>query len=166
MAYQWLPKYQIRVPLFKAVSHKNSKCLHFVLVQVTSIVQKSTISLSCYTKSKNDSYSTQWHNRGFQSIKLVSNYSKSVSHKNSKCLDFVLVQLTSIVQKGPISPSCCKRSDKKITPIRVNGITKASKYAIISHYSKSVSRKNSKCLDFVLVQATRIVQNSPISLSC
>ena len=37
--------------------------------------------------------------KGFQNIKLVFNYSKSVSRKISKCLDFVLVQVTGIVQK-------------------------------------------------------------------
>ena len=80
----------------KSVSCKNSKCLDFVLVQVTPIVQKGTISLSCYTRSKNDSYSTKWHTKGFQNIKLVSHHSKSVSRKNSKCLDLVLVQVTPI----------------------------------------------------------------------
>ena len=98
MAYQGLPKYQISFSLFKVSEpQKNSKCLDFVLVQVTGTVQKSTISLSCYTKSKNESYSTKWHFKGFQNIKLVSHYSKSMSHKNSKCLDFVLVQVTGIV---------------------------------------------------------------------
>ena len=83
----------------KSVSRKNSKCLDFVLVQVTGIVQKRNNLSSCYTESKNDSYSTQWHTKGFQNIRLVSQYSKSVSCKNSKCLDFVLVQVTHIVQK-------------------------------------------------------------------
>ena len=33
-------------------------------------------------------------------------------------------------------------------------------------YSKSVSRKNSKCLDIVLVQVTPVVQKVRISLPC
>ena len=48
---------------------------------------------------QNDSYSTKWHTKGVQNIKLVSHYSKSESRKNSKCFDFVLVQVTPIVQK-------------------------------------------------------------------
>ena len=48
---------------------------------------------------QNDSYSTKWHTKGFQNVKLVSHYSKSVSRKNSECLDFVFVQVTPIVQK-------------------------------------------------------------------
>ena len=82
----------------KSVSRKNSKCLDFVLVQVTPIVKKGTISPSCYTRSKTDSYSTKWHTKGFQNIKLVFHYSKSVRRKNSECLDFVLVHVTPIVQ--------------------------------------------------------------------
>ena len=81
------------------MSRKSSKCLDFVLVQVTRIVQKFKISPSCYTKSNNDCYSTQWHTKGFRNIKLVWYYSNSVSCKNSKCLDLVLVQVTHIVQK-------------------------------------------------------------------
>ena len=84
----------------KAVSCKNSKCLDFVLVQVTSIFQKThNVSPMLYIKSKNYSYSTKWHTKGFQNIKLVFHYSKSVSRKNSKCLDYVLEQVTPIVQK-------------------------------------------------------------------
>ena len=59
---------------------------------------------------QNDSYSTQWHTKAFQSVKLVSLYSNSVSRKNSKCLDFVLVQVTGIVQKDTISLSCHTKS--------------------------------------------------------
>ena len=49
---------------------------------------------------KNESYLTQWHTRGFQNIKLVFHYSKSVSHENSKCLHFPSVQMKHIVQTG------------------------------------------------------------------
>ena len=42
---------------------------------------------------KNESYLTQWHARGFQNIKLVFHYSKSVSRENSKCLHFPSVQV-------------------------------------------------------------------------
>ena len=40
---------------------------------------------------QNESYLTQLHTIVFQNIKLASLYSKSVSHENSKCADFVLV---------------------------------------------------------------------------
>ena len=139
------------------MSRKNSKCLDFVLVQVTPVVQKGTISPLCYRRSKNDSYSTKWHTKDFQNIKLVSHYSKSVSCKNSNCLDFVLVLVTPIVQKGKISPSCYTRSnnDSYSTKRHTKGFPNIK---LVFHYSKSVTRKNSKCLDFVLVQVTPIVQ--------
>ena len=106
----------------KSVRCKNSKCLNFVLVQVTPVVQKGTISPLCCTRSKNDSYSTKWHTKGFYNIKLVSDYSKSASCTDSKCLDFVLVQVTPIVQK---KHNFSFRS--KITPIQQNGIPRAFK---------------------------------------
>ena len=96
---------------------------------------------------QNHSYSTQWHTKSFQNIKLVSHYSKSVSCKNSKCLDFALVQLTHLAQKSTISPSCYTKSkyDSYSTQWHTNGFQNIK---FVSHYSKSVSRKNSKCLDF------------------
>ena len=148
----------------KSLSRKNSKCLDFVLVQVTCIVQKSTISLSCYTKSKDDSYSTQWHTKGFQNIKLVSYYSKLVSHKNSKCLDFVFVPVGRIVPKSTISFMLHKiKNDSYSTQWHTRGFQTIK---LVSHYSKSASCKNSKCLDFVLVQVTCIAHKSTITLSC
>ena len=49
--------------------------------------------------------------------------------------------------------------NQKMTPIQLSGIQRASKISnVVSHYSKSVSRKSTKCFDFVLVQVTRIVQ--------
>ena len=66
---------------------------------------------------KNGSYSTKQRTNGFQNIKLVSHYSESVSHKNSKCLDFVLVQVTPIVKKRQnVSPMLEKI--KKMAPIK------------------------------------------------
>ena len=47
---------------------------------------------------KNESYLTQSHIRGFQNIKLVFHYSKSVSRENSKCLHFPSAQMKHIVQ--------------------------------------------------------------------
>ena len=43
---------------------------------------------------------TQWHTKGFQNMKLVSLYSKSVSRENSKCLHFASVQMNHIKDKG------------------------------------------------------------------
>ena len=50
---------------------------------------------------QNESYSIQWHTKGFLNIKLVSLYSKSVSHQNSKCLHFASVQVKHMVQNRP-----------------------------------------------------------------
>ena len=141
----------------KSVSRKNSKCLDFVLVQVTPIVKKGRISLPCCTKSKNDCYSTKWHAKGFQNIELVSHYSKSVNRKNPKCLDFALVQVTTVVKR---------RHNLSFMPHKIKNDSYSTKWntesfqniLLVSYYSKSVSRKNSKCLDFVLVQVTPIVQ--------
>ena len=71
----------------ESVSHENSKCLHFVSVQVKHS-PKQAIFFSHSKRMKNESYLTQWHTKGFQNIKLVSLYSKSVSHENFKCLQF------------------------------------------------------------------------------
>ena len=158
---QWHKKGFQRIKLVshysKSVSHKKSKCLDFVLVQVTGIVKKGTISLSYYTKSKNDSYSTIWHTKGFRNIKSVFHSSKSVNRENSKCLDFVLVQVTGIVKKYTISLSgyTKSKSNSYSTQWHTKGFQNIK---LISHYSKSVSRKSSKSLYFVLVQVTDIVQ--------
>ena len=37
------------------------------------------------------------HSKSFWNIKLVSHYSESVSHENSRCVDFVLVQVKHMV---------------------------------------------------------------------
>ena len=47
---------------------------------------------------KNDSYLTQWHTRGFQNIKLVFHYSKSVSCEISKCLHLIFSVSTGLTQ--------------------------------------------------------------------
>ena len=75
---------------------------------------------------QNDSYSTQCHTKGFQNIKLVSHYSKSVSRKNSKCLDFVLVQVTHVVKRKTQSLLHATQN-QKMTSIQHNGIPRASK---------------------------------------
>ena len=136
-----------------------------MFLQVTCIVQKGTITPSCYTNWRNDSYLTQWDTKSFQNIKLVSHYSKLVSRKNSKCLDFVLVQITCIVQKRHnVSLMLHKiKNDYYSSQWHTKGLRNIN---LTSHYSKSVSRKNSKCVDLVLVQLTPIVQKFPISPSC
>ena len=173
MAYQRLPDYPIICHYSKLVARKNLKCLDFVLVQATRTVEKSPISLSCYTKSKTDSYSTQWLTKGFENIKLISYYSKSMSRKNSTCLDFVLVQVTHIVQKSTISASWYTGSkNDSYSTISLSSYTRSKNVCysgkfhtmgfqnikLIFHYSKSVSHKYSKCLDFVLLQLTPIVE--------
>ena len=113
---------------------------------------------------KNDSYSTQWHTKGFQNIRLVCHYSKPVSHKNSKCLDFVLAQVTRIVKNDTLSPSCYTKSENDFysTQWQTKGFQNIK---LVFHYSKSVSRKNSKCLDFVLVQVTHNTYSSKMAQS-
>ena len=64
---------------------------------------KQAIFSSFQTELKNESYLTQWHTEGFQNIKLVSLYSKSVSRENSQSLHFVSVQVKHIVQTRQFS---------------------------------------------------------------
>ena len=72
----------------KSVSRENSKCLHFPSVLMKHIVQNRPFIFSSQTEWQNESYLTQWHTKGFQNIKSVSLYSKSVSRENFKCLHF------------------------------------------------------------------------------
>ena len=72
----------------KSVSRENSKCLHFPSVLMKLIVQNRPYIFSSQTEWQNESYLTQWHTKGFQNIKSVSLYSKSVSRGNSKCIHF------------------------------------------------------------------------------
>ena len=108
---------------------------------------------------KNESYLTQWHTRGFQNIKLISLYSKSVSRENSKCLHVASVQMKHIVQNNPFF-SHYKQNDKMshLTQWHTKGFQNIK---LVSLYSKSVSRENSKCLHFASVQVKHIVQNRP-----
>ena len=85
----------------KSASCENSKCLHFASVQMKHIVQKRPFLSHSKQNEKNESYLTQWHTKGFQNIKLVSLYSKSVTCENSKCLHFASVQMKHIVKKRP-----------------------------------------------------------------
>ena len=84
----------------KSMSRENSKCLHFASVQMKHIVKKRPFFSHSKQNEKNESYLTQWHTKGFQNIKVVSLYSKSVSRENSKCLHFASVQMKHIVKKG------------------------------------------------------------------
>ena len=47
---------------------------------------------------QNESYLTQFHAKGFQNVKLIFQYSKLVISENSKCLDFVSVQVKPMLQ--------------------------------------------------------------------
>ena len=70
-----------------------------------TLSSKQTIFFSHSKQNEeNESYLIQWHSKGFQNIKLVSLYSKSVGHGNSKCLYFATVQMKHIVQNGPFFP--------------------------------------------------------------
>ena len=87
----------------KSVSHENSKCLHFPSVLMKHIVQNKPFLFSSQTKWQNESYLTQWHTKGFQNIKSVSLYSKSVSCENFKCLHFAWVQEKPTAQNRQFS---------------------------------------------------------------
>ena len=87
----------------KSVSCENSQCLHFASLQMKHIVQNRPFFFSFQPVLRNESYLTQWHTKGFQNIKLVSFYSKSVSRENSQCLHYVSVQVKHIVQNRQFS---------------------------------------------------------------
>ena len=169
---------------------------------------------------KNDSYLTQWHTKGFQNIKLVSLYSKSVSCENSKCLHFPSVQWNTKFKKAIFfsfqtewkkwiifdTMAYQKLPEYQISfPLfKVSELWKfqmssfcvstdeahSSKKAIFSHskqneknelyltqwhtkgfqniklvslYSKSGSRENSKCLHLASVQVKHMVQKRQCS---
>ena len=85
-----------------------------------TLSSKQTIFSHSKQNEKNESYLSQWHSKGFQNIKLVSLYSKSLSRGNSKCLYFATVQMKHIVQSRPFF-SHSKQNEKKISRIRHNG---------------------------------------------
>ena len=133
------------------MSRRNSKCLHFASTQMKHIVQKRPFLLSFQTEWKNKSYLTHWHTKGFQNIKLVSLYSESVSHENSKCLNFTSVQMKYMVQNRPffLSFQTEWKNESYLTQWHTKGFQNIK---LVSTYSKSVSRENSKCLHFVSLQ--------------
>ena len=103
---------------------------------------------------------------GFYNIKLFLHYSKSVSHETSKCLDFASVQVKPLLQKMTFSLIQNRMRIIKMSLIWHNSILRPSKnIKLVSHCSKSVSCKNSKCLDFASVQVKRMVQNRAFFLS-
>ena len=112
---------------------------------------------------KNQSYLTQWHTKGFQNIKLVSLHSKSVIRENCICLHFASVQMKYIVQKRPFFFSFqteCKKNELYLTQWHSKGFQNIN---LVSLYSKSVSRENSKCLHLASVQVKHIVQKRQCS---
>ena len=146
------------------MSRENSKCLHFASAQMKHIVQKRPFFSHSKQNEKNESYLTQWHTKGFQNIKLVSLYSKSVSCENSKCLHFASVQMKHIVQKRPffLIPNRVKKNELYLTQWHTKGFQNIK---LVSLYSKSVSRENSKCLHLASVQVKHIVQKGNVLLS-
>ena len=65
-------------------SSKQAMKIPNFLIQVKHIVQNRPYFSHSKQNEQNESYLTQWHTRGFQNVKLVSKYSKSVSSENSK----------------------------------------------------------------------------------
>ena len=143
----------------KSVSCENSKCLHFASIQMKHIVQKRPFFSHSKQNEKDESYLTQWHTKGFQNIKLVSHYSKSVSCENSKCLHFATVQKIHIVQNRPFfSHSKQNERNSYLTQWHTKSFHNIK---LVSLYSRSVSRENSKCLHFASVQKKHIVKKRP-----
>ena len=101
MAYQRLSKYQISFPLFKVGEPWKFQMSSFCVN--TGETHSSKQAIFPYSK-QNDKMSHIWHKhtKGFQNIQLVSLYSKSVSHENSKCLHFASVLMKHIVQNRPV----------------------------------------------------------------
>ena len=146
----------------KSASCENSKCLHFASVQMKHIVQKKPFFSHSKQNEKNESYLTKWHTKGFQNIKLVSLYSKSVSCENSKCLHNASVQMKPFFSKKAIF-SHSKQNEKNklyVTQWHTKGFQNIK---LVSLYSKSVSRENSKCLHLASVQVKQIVQKRQCS---
>ena len=114
MAYQRLPEYQISFPLFKVSELWKFQMSPFSVSTDETLSSKQTIFFSHSKQNeKNESYLSQWQSKGFQNIKLVSLYSESVSHGNSKCLYFATVQMKHIVQNRPFF-SYSKQNEKKL----------------------------------------------------
>ena len=58
---------------------------------------KKAMFFSHSKRIKNESYLIQWDTKGFQNIKLVCLYSKSMSRENSECRHFASVQVKQMV---------------------------------------------------------------------
>ena len=97
MAYQRLPEYGVSFSLFKVSELWKFQMSSFCVSTGETQFKTGHIFLIPNRINKNESYLTQWHSKGFQNIKLVSLYSKSVSHENSKCLHFTSAQMNHIV---------------------------------------------------------------------
>ena len=127
-------------------------------------ISAGTIHLPIIQKIKhygqNESYLTQCHTKGFQNIRLVSLYSKSVSCENSKCLHFASVQMKHSSKQAIFSliPNRVK-NESYLTQWHTKGFHNIK---LVSLYSNSVSGENSKCLHFASVQMKHIVQNRPL----
>ena len=115
--------------------------------------------------NKSESYLTQWNTKGFQNIKLAFHYSKAVSCENSKCLHFGPVQVKYIVQNRPFLFSFQTEMNKNESYLTQSNTKGFQNIKLVFHYSKSVSRENSKCLHFPSVQMKHIIQNRPCLFS-
>ena len=125
---------------------------------------KKAIFFSFQTEWKNESYLTQWHTKSFQNTKLVSIYSNSVSREDSKCLHFASVQMKNMVQNRPffLSFQTEWKNESYLTQWHTKSFQNTK---LVSIYSNSVSREDSKCLHFASVQMKNMVQNRPFFLS-
>ena len=144
----------------KSVSHENSKCFHFPSAQMKRMVQNRPFYSLIPSRMKNESYLTQWHTKGFQNMKLVCLYSKSVSHENSRCLHYAPVQMKNIVQNRPffLSFETERKNESYLTQWHTKYFPNIT---LVFFYSKSVSHENLTCRHFASVQMKHIVQNRP-----
>ena len=160
MAYQRLPKYQISFPLFKVSEPWIFQMSSFCVSTDETHSSKQAIFFSFQTEWQNESYLTQWHTKGFQNIKLVSLYSKSVNRENSKCLHFASVLMKHIVQNRPFFSHSkqIEKNESYLTQWHIKGFQNIK---LVSLYSESVSCENSRCLHFASEQLKHIIQNRP-----
>ena len=154
---QWHTKYFLNIALVsfysKSVSREISKCLHFVSVQVKHIVQNSQLSSLIRKDWKDESYLIQWDTKGFQNIKLVCPYSKSMSSKNSKYRHFASVQMKNTVQNRPFF---------SLIPNRMREKNERSKLSILDY---CVFHLTQKCL-YSMVKSLRFNKGALLTQKC
>ena len=118
----------------------------FASIQVKHSSKQAIFFFIPNRMNKNESYLTQWHTKGFQNIKLVSLYSKSVSCENSQCLHFASVQ--HIVQNRQFS--FLTEKNKKWVIFDTMGYQRLLEYRIGLPFLKVNEPRKFKMLSFCI----------------